>query len=119
MLGGQHPLRLLGRPLSLNGTDTPGLAAARASHSVGGCLANGSYLCIGSGRRLLDWSHAASRQWGLAAVLFALLTVEFFSASREITLDQYTSLAAALGFYLVYSADCLGSRKRLWLLLPT
>jgi 4-amino-4-deoxy-L-arabinose transferase-like glycosyltransferase len=60
-----------------------------------------------------------SRQWGLAAVLFALLTVEFFSASREITLDQYTSLAAALSFYLVYSADCLGSRKRLWLLLPT
>lgn len=59
-----------------------------------------------------------SRQWGLAAGLFALLTVEFFSASRGITLDQYTSLAVAASFYLVYSADCLGRRRRLWLLVP-
>jgi 4-amino-4-deoxy-L-arabinose transferase-like glycosyltransferase len=60
-----------------------------------------------------------SRQWGLAAVLFSLLTVGFFSASRSIALDQYTSLAAAAAFYLVYSADCFGRQKRLWLLVPT
>ncbi len=59
-----------------------------------------------------------SRAWGLAAVLFALLTVEFFSASREVTLDQYTSLAVAMCFYLVYSVDRMGGRRRLWLLLP-
>jgi len=57
-----------------------------------------------------------SRRWGLAAVLFALFTVEFFAMSRSIALDQYTSLAAALSFYLAYSSDCLGRRKRLgWL----
>jgi len=60
-----------------------------------------------------------SRQWGLAAVLFALLTVGFLSASRGITLDQYTSLVVVVSFYLVYSADGLGRRKRLWLLAPT
>jgi 4-amino-4-deoxy-L-arabinose transferase-like glycosyltransferase len=59
-----------------------------------------------------------SRRWGLAAVLFTLFTVEFLSASRSIALDQYTSLAVALSFYLAYSADCLGRRKRLWRLVP-
>lgn len=56
-----------------------------------------------------------SRQWGLAAVLFALFTVEFFSQSRSISLDQYTSLATAVSFYLAYSADCYYRHKRLWL----
>ncbi len=58
------------------------------------------------------------RAWGLAAVLFALLTIEFLSASHGITLDQWTSLAVTVSFYLVYSADCLGRHKRLWLLAP-
>ncbi len=57
-----------------------------------------------------------SRKRGLAAVLFALFTVEFLVASRSIALDQYTSLATALSFYLVYSCDCLGRSRRLWLL---
>ena len=57
-----------------------------------------------------------SRQKGLAAVLFALFTVEFLAASRSVALDQYASLATALSFYLVCSSDCLGRRRRLWLL---
>lgn len=57
-----------------------------------------------------------SRRWGLAAGLLALFTVEFLSMSRSISLDQYTSLAVALSFYLAYSSDCFGKRKRLWLL---
>lgn len=57
-----------------------------------------------------------SRSWGIAAVLLSLLTVEFLTASRSISLDQYTSLATVLSFYLVYSADCYGRRRRLgWL----
>lgn len=56
-----------------------------------------------------------SRQWGFAAVLFALFTVEFFFMSRSIALDQYASLAPLLSFYLAYSADCYHRYKRLWL----
>ena len=59
-----------------------------------------------------------SRTRGLAAVLLALLTVEFLSASRSIAIDQYTSLATVLSFYIVYSADDLNRRTRLWLLAP-
>ena len=55
-----------------------------------------------------------SRKWGLAAVLFALSTYLFVSESRSISLDQYVSLATVLCFYLVYSADITGKRKRLW-----
>ena len=57
-----------------------------------------------------------SRKWGFVAVLLALFTVEFFTASRSIGLDQYVSLATVASFYLVYSADCYGRRRRLaWL----
>ena len=59
-----------------------------------------------------------SRQRGLAAVLFALFTVEFLVLSRSIAPDQYTSLATVLSFYLVYSSDCHGRRRRLWLVPP-
>jgi 4-amino-4-deoxy-L-arabinose transferase-like glycosyltransferase len=59
-----------------------------------------------------------SRYRGLAAVLLSLLTIEFLCGSRTIAVDQYVSLAAVLSFYLVYSADCLGRRTRLWLLAP-
>jgi 4-amino-4-deoxy-L-arabinose transferase-like glycosyltransferase len=55
-----------------------------------------------------------SRKWGITAVLLALLTVEFLTASRGVALDQYTSLATVLSFYLVYSADCYSRRRRLW-----
>lgn len=54
-----------------------------------------------------------SRRWGIAAVLLALFTAEFFSESRSIALDQYTSLATVLSFYLVYSTTCYGRDKRL------
>ena len=57
-----------------------------------------------------------SRRRGLAAVLFALFTVEFLARSRSVALDQYTSLATVLSFYLAYSCDCLGRCRRLWLL---
>ena len=57
-----------------------------------------------------------SRRWGLAAVLLALFTAEFFNESRSIALDQYTSLATVLSFYLVYSATFYGRDKRLVLL---
>lgn len=56
-----------------------------------------------------------SRARGLYAVLFALFTVEFVAVSRGVALDQYTSLAATLSFYLVYSSDRLGRNRRLWL----
>ncbi|TFG70749.1 MAG: hypothetical protein E4H27_05625 [Anaerolineales bacterium] len=57
-----------------------------------------------------------SRRWGFAAVLLALFTAEFFNESRSIALDQYTSLATVLSFYLVYSATFYGRDKRLVLL---
>ncbi|MEN6427883.1 MAG: glycosyltransferase family 39 protein [Phycisphaerales bacterium] len=57
-----------------------------------------------------------SRRRGLAAVLFTLFTAEFLAMSRSIALDQYATLATVLSFYLVYSSDCLGRRRRLWLL---
>ncbi len=55
-----------------------------------------------------------SRKWGLFAVLFALFTIEFFSFSRSISIDQYTALATVLCFYLVYSATIYHRQKRLW-----
>jgi 4-amino-4-deoxy-L-arabinose transferase-like glycosyltransferase len=57
-----------------------------------------------------------SRQWGLFAVPIALFTHEFLSRSRSLTPDQYVSLATALGFYLAYSANVYGRKKRLWLI---
>jgi len=55
-----------------------------------------------------------SRQWGWIAVLFALFTHLFLTESRSIALDQYNALATTLCFYLIYSADIYGKRKRLW-----
>jgi len=57
-----------------------------------------------------------SRKWGIYAVLFALFTHEFLAESRSICLDQYTSLATVLCFYLAYSASVFGRQKRLWLI---
>jgi 4-amino-4-deoxy-L-arabinose transferase-like glycosyltransferase len=57
-----------------------------------------------------------SRQWGLAAALFAVTTVEFLGDARSTALDQYVSLATVLSFYWVYSADQLGRPRRLWFL---
>ena len=54
------------------------------------------------------------REWGIYAVLFALLTYNFLSDSRSISLDQYTSLVTVLCFYLSYSALLSGKRNRLW-----
>jgi 4-amino-4-deoxy-L-arabinose transferase-like glycosyltransferase len=56
------------------------------------------------------------RRWGLAGALFALVTAQFLTDSRSTALDQYTSLATVLSFYLVYSADQLGRSRRLGLL---
>ena len=55
-----------------------------------------------------------SREWGLSAVLLELSTYLFLSESRSISLDQYVSLATVLCFYLVYSSDLCGRKKRLW-----
>jgi len=55
-----------------------------------------------------------SRNWGWTAVLFALFTHLFLTESRSIALDQYNALATTLCFYLIYSADICGKRKRLW-----
>ena len=57
-----------------------------------------------------------SRRRALAAVLFTLFTVKFLATSRSVVLDQYTSLATVLSFYLVCSCDCFGRTRRLWLL---
>jgi 4-amino-4-deoxy-L-arabinose transferase-like glycosyltransferase len=57
-----------------------------------------------------------SRRWGLAAVLFALFTIEFFSLSRSISIDQYTTLSTVISFYIVYSASVYKKQKRLWLI---
>jgi 4-amino-4-deoxy-L-arabinose transferase-like glycosyltransferase len=55
-----------------------------------------------------------SRRWGAMAVVMAMFTKTFFSLSRCISLDQYVSLVTVLSFYIVYTADLLGKRKRLW-----
>jgi 4-amino-4-deoxy-L-arabinose transferase-like glycosyltransferase len=55
-----------------------------------------------------------SRRWGVSAAMVLILTWEFVSDSRSISLDQYTSLATVLCFYIVYSATVLGKSKRLF-----
>lgn len=55
-----------------------------------------------------------SRSWGWLGVGFALFAEYFFTASRSISPDQYTSLATALCFYLIYTADLYNTHKRLW-----
>jgi len=55
-----------------------------------------------------------SRQWGWTAVLLTLFTHLFLTESRSISLDQYNALATTLCFYLIYSADIYGKRRRLW-----
>jgi 4-amino-4-deoxy-L-arabinose transferase-like glycosyltransferase len=57
-----------------------------------------------------------SRRWGVSAAMVLILTWEFVSDSRSISLDQYTSLATVLCFYIVYSATVLGKSKRLFFL---
>jgi len=59
---------------------------------------------------------AQSEKWGIYAAIFALFTHEFLVQSRSISLDQYTSLATVLCFYLAYSAALYGQRIRLWLI---
>jgi 4-amino-4-deoxy-L-arabinose transferase-like glycosyltransferase len=55
-----------------------------------------------------------SRNWGLYGVLASLLTYQFILESRTISLDQYTSLATVVSFYIVYSASVCGKTRRLW-----
>ncbi len=59
-----------------------------------------------------------SQQWGILAVLLALFTIEFFSYSRSISVDQYTTLTTILCFYLAYSADIYNKHKHLWFIPP-
>lgn len=56
-----------------------------------------------------------SRRWGAMAVLIALFTKTFLSLSRCVSLDQFVSLTTVASFYVIYSADLLGRRRRLWL----
>ena len=55
-----------------------------------------------------------SKQWGIFAVFFALFTIDFFSYSRSISIDQYTTLTTTLCFYLAYSADIYKRHRCLW-----
>jgi 4-amino-4-deoxy-L-arabinose transferase-like glycosyltransferase len=57
-----------------------------------------------------------TRKLGLCAVLIALLTWEFISDARTISLDQYTALVTVVCFYLTYSASASGGTRRLWLI---
>jgi 4-amino-4-deoxy-L-arabinose transferase-like glycosyltransferase len=54
-----------------------------------------------------------SRNWGIYAVLISLLTYQFILESRTISLDQYTSLATVVSFYIIYSASLSGKTRRL------
>ena len=54
-----------------------------------------------------------SRKWGFSAVLLALFTKEFLGLSRSISIDQYTTLATALCFYIAYSSTVYNKQKRL------
>lgn len=57
-----------------------------------------------------------SKKWGLYAALMALLTFNFVTEARTISLDQFTTTATALAFYCCYSADILQKPQRLYLL---
>jgi hypothetical protein len=59
-----------------------------------------------------------NRAWGIHAVIMALFTYEFLADCRAVSLDQYTSLAAVICFWLVYSSSVLGKTGRLWLVPP-
>ncbi|MBU1056253.1 MAG: glycosyltransferase family 39 protein [Proteobacteria bacterium] len=55
-----------------------------------------------------------SLEWGLIGVGFILLTKTFVSLSRCVSPDQFVSLAAALGFYIIYTADVFDKKRRLF-----
>ncbi len=57
-----------------------------------------------------------SRELGLWAVLLCFFTTAFFSMSRGISPDLYTSLVTIACFYLIYLADISGRKGRLRLL---
>lgn len=57
-----------------------------------------------------------SRLWGWYSVLFLLFTFSFISSARSISLDQFTTTATIISFYLVYSAQVDAHSKRLRLL---
>jgi 4-amino-4-deoxy-L-arabinose transferase-like glycosyltransferase len=57
-----------------------------------------------------------SPAWGAAVVFISLLTNEFVSEARSISLDQYTTLATVGAFYLLYTADLLQRPRRRWVL---
>jgi 4-amino-4-deoxy-L-arabinose transferase-like glycosyltransferase len=59
-----------------------------------------------------------SAYYGLAAVLMTLGAYEFISIGRMVSLDVYPALAAAIGFYLVLSAEETGKQARLLGLVP-
>jgi len=56
-----------------------------------------------------------SRPWGLGAACMCFLTLAFLRAARSVSPDQWISLATITSFYLAYSAQELGHRRRLWL----
>ena len=55
-----------------------------------------------------------SRAWGLLQFDCIIYQRVFQAVSRSLSPDQYVSLATALSFYLAYSADVYGRKKRLW-----
>jgi hypothetical protein len=58
------------------------------------------------------------KTWGLYAVCWLFLTFTFFKEARSISLDMYPTLAAALCFYLAYSADFLNKPARTFWIYP-
>jgi hypothetical protein len=54
-----------------------------------------------------------STLWGLFGAMFSLLTHSVLEEGRSISLDQYTSLATVLCFYLAYSQTSSNRRGRL------
>lgn len=57
-----------------------------------------------------------SRYWAWYSVFILLLTFTYLVAARSIALDQFTTTATVISFYLIYSAKELNNTKRLYFL---
>ena len=59
-----------------------------------------------------------NRGWALLAVLLTALTTQWLSKSRDVCLDQMSSLLCLTCFYLLHRGEQLGSRLRQWAVFP-
>ena len=60
----------------------------------------------------------SSRPWALLTVLLTLLTTQLLEKSRSVCLDQMVALLCVGSFYLLHSAERLGSRVRRLAVFP-